>query len=293
MSVPLARPFEASDSVPGTRMVDRTQILAEFCSAATDLGGAVGDAGSVTEVLEALERTWAAGSARIALLVQYGLNLPGRSGGGEDPSRRRRVLPAVAKVVGKPLVNAFMRRFDPLNQASVGHIDFVRRRYMLDFGHYAWLYADETQWSGRSGRPVATLPPRSDEVPTPLWLLDLLAGVTRAAEAGTQEVYGTPCRRFEITADLSQAPRAAPGGLAAPRSSRFEDLLALPAEVWLDEHHVRRVRFRRSEQQMETVQFVEFGVSLDDLDWTRLPTFRSPEEAAKVRRRADPGGVYR
>lgn len=101
-----------------------------------------------------------------------------------------------------------------------------------------------------------------------------------------QEVYGAPCRHLEITVDLSRASRAAPGGLATPRRRRFEDLLALPAEVWLDEHHVRRVRCR-SEHRMETVQFREFGVSLDHLDWTRLPTFRSPEEAAKVRKRAD------
>ena len=226
-----------------------------------------------TDVLEALTRTRAAGSARVALLVEHGLNLP-RFTAHEEPSRRRRALSAVVGAVSKPMLNAFMRRFDPLNQASVGYLDLGRRRYMMDFGHYAELYADETRWSGRSGRPVATLPPHHDAVPTPLWLLDLLAGTTEATEVGTQDVYGTPCRHLEITADLG-----------TPRRKRFEDLLAFPAEVWLDERHVRRVR-TRSENRAETVQFRDFGLSLDHLDWSRLPTFRSPEESAKVRRRA-------
>ena len=64
-------------------------------------------------------------------------------------------------------------------------------------------------------------------------------------------------------------------------SPRFEDLLALPVEVWLDAQHVRRVRYR-PEHLTETLELWDFGVALDDLDWTRLPAFRSPDEAAAV-----------
>jgi hypothetical protein len=59
---------------------------------------------------------------------------------------------------------------------------------------------------------------------------------------------------------------------------RFEDLLSLPIEVWVDESHVRRIRFEHKDQ-VDTVELWDFGTPMDGLDWTRLPTFRSPEEA--------------
>jgi hypothetical protein len=55
----------------------------------------------------------------------------------------------------------------------------------------------------------------------------------------------------------------------------------LPAEVWLDDSHIRRVRFV-SERRIESLELWDFGASLEGLDWTRLPTFRSPERAARL-----------
>jgi hypothetical protein len=67
-----------------------------------------------------------------------------------------------------------------------------------------------------------------------------------------------------------------------PARPRFEDLLALPLEAWIDDTHVRRVRFdggRAAGMGVVTLDLDDFGVEVDDLDWSRLPTFRSPEEA--------------
>jgi hypothetical protein len=125
-------------------------------------------------------------------------------------------------------------------------------------------------------------------------LVDILAGLTAATDEGTDDVRGTPSRRFTATVDLSRASRITPGGVAVPMlmRGRFEDLLALPVEVCVDDEHVRRVRFR-PEHRTETLELWDFGVSLDGLDWTRLPTFRSPGEAAAVAVRGCSGAPRR
>jgi hypothetical protein len=52
-------------------------------------------------------------------------------------------------------------------------------------------------------------------------------------------------------------------------------------EFWIDGSHIRRVRFE-SENRIETVELWDYGVGTDGLDWSRLPTFRSPELAARA-----------
>ena len=237
------------------------------------------DRAAVEAIADAHERTRRAASARIELFIDHTWEMP------PLPKRRRgglmRPVISVAKAAGKQLLRAATRNVDLRHQSAEGVVDLQGRRYMLDYGSYARLYADRKEWSGRSGRPLATLPPDEHELPTPLWLVDILAGVTAATEDVTEDVRGTTCRRFSATIDLSRASRLTPGGVAVPARGRFEDLLALPIEVCLDDEHVRRVRFR-PEHRTETVELWGFGVSLDDLDWRRLPTFRSPGEAAAV-----------
>jgi hypothetical protein len=234
---------------------------------------------AIEVIAEALQRTQDAASARIELLVDYTWKMP------PMPRRRRGGLMAPvtrgAKAAGKRLLKAATGKFDFRHQTAEGVLDLRGRRYMLDYGAYARLYMDRREWDGRSGRPLSTLLPDEHELPTPLWLLDILAGVTAATGDGAEDVRGTQCRRFTATVDVSRASRATPGGVAVPTLARFEDLLALPVEVVVDDRHVRQVRFR-SEHQTETLELWDFGVSLDDLDWTRLPTFRSAEEAATV-----------
>jgi hypothetical protein len=53
--------------------------------------------------------------------------------------------------------------------------------------------------------------------------------------------------------------------------------------VWIDGKHVRRFqtvergsgRYARA-TKTETVELWDFGVPVDELDWSRLPTFRTP-----------------
>lgn len=103
-----------------------------------------------------------------------------------------------------------------------------------------------------------------------------------ATELDVQQVQGRLCRHLAVTVDLGRASAATPDGVATPHSDRFEDLLALPAEVWIDESHVRRVR-HDTRRTTTTVQFREFGTQLDQLDWTRLPTFGSFADIARTK----------
>jgi hypothetical protein len=66
--------------------------------------------------------------------------------------------------------------------------------------------------------------------------------------------------------------------LRPPPVERFEDLRALPVTVWIDGQHVRRIRFesRPPARLLATLDLWEFGDSVSGLDWSRLPTFRSP-----------------
>lgn len=237
------------------------------------------DESSGTQVIAgAHARTLAAATARIELLTDRTGDIPAM------PRRRRgglmRPVTSVTKSVGKHLFKLATRGFDFRHQSAEGVIDLQHRRYMLDYGSYARLYADGREWDGRSGRLLSTLPPDERRLPTPLWLLDVLVGATAAIDEGTDDVRGTTCRRFTATVDLSRASKVTPSGVAVPSLvGRFEDLLALPVEVSVDDEYVRRVCFRR-EYGTETLELWDFGLALDDLDWTHLPTFRSGEAAA-------------
>jgi hypothetical protein len=246
----------------------------------------VDDGAAIELILEAHERTRAAASARIELFIDHTWEMPPK------PKRRRGGLmgpvTSAAKAAGKRLLKAATRNFDFRHQTAEGVIDLEGRRYMLDYGSYARLYTNGKEWDGRSGRLLSTLPPDEQEMPTPLWLLDILAGLTAATEEGTQDVRGAPCRCFTATVDISRASKLTPGGVAVPTLGRFEDLLALPIEICLDDQHVRRVRFH-PEHRTETLELWDFGVSLDDLDWSRLPTFRSPGEAAALAKARERG----
>jgi hypothetical protein len=151
---------------------------------------------------------------------------------------------------------------------------------MIDFGSRAQLYAGGKRFFGRSGRSVEAVRPlrgglRVGEV---LWLLRLLPGTTDASPNGTETIRGTTCRRFAAHTDMERAATANGDGLRPPSVDRFEELRAVPVTVWIDGQHVRRVRFERGPQlrHRATLDLWEFGVPVGDLDWSRLPTIRSP-----------------
>lgn len=153
---------------------------------------------------------------------------------------------------------------------------------MIDFGDYAMLQASDQLWSGRSGRALSTLPSSAPRVASPLWLIDLLGGLTGAVDLGTEQVEAQAWRHWTATADLATASAELPQGMPSPASDRFEELLRLPLEVWVDDTHLRRLSFTE-DNRTETVTFSDFGSGVEDLDWDRLPTFLSPkaEKAAE------------
>ncbi len=238
---------------------------------------------AVEAIAAARERTLAERSARIELVVELDW-----ASVAQMPRKRRGGLSRPVISVAKRVFKIATRNVDLGRISAEGVADFAGRRSMLDAGSFARLHADGKEWSGRSGRPLHTLPAEAQERPTALWLVDLLAGVTGATDAGQAEVRGVSCRCLHATVDVSRASAATPGGVAVPEVPRFEDLLAFPVEVCIDDRHVRRIRVRLA-KRIETLESWDFGVALDDLDWTRLPTFRSPGEAAELARaRAKP-----
>jgi hypothetical protein len=185
-----------------------------------------------TRVAAAYERTIAASVARVEVLVA--VDVP--------PSRSRRrgglLRPAVERCG---------------SARAEGVLELRRRRYMLDHGGYARLGADGREWAGQPGVAISARAGEDPGAPTPLWLIDVLARITTATVAGADVVRGTSCTHLHVTADLR---RASP----------------LPLEVWIDEQHVRRVRFSEG-IRTDTLELWDVGASLGELDWTRLHAF--------------------
>ena len=236
------------------------------------------------------ERTLSASRVRVEFTRELAFPWPPE----QSAARRRRggLLRPVGKLA-KAAGKAAWRRWGPEDVfghlSGEGVIEPASRRYMIDYGSFAELCKDGSCWNGRSGRPIATLPPSSAMKQLELWwLLDVLRGTTGAVLEGKETLQGgVSCRRLAVEADLERASALVPGGLAVPRVERVGDLHALPLSVWIDGERVRCVRFHEpnpmsSSLTLELLEFEPAG-EFADLDWERLPTFRSPEEAAAVR----------
>jgi hypothetical protein len=184
------------------------------------------------------------------------------------------------------LFRAYRRRVAPDREATdrpkfgrlvgVGIAEPANGRYMIDYGSYAEIHTGGETRGGRSGRPVQEFPPAARKEPVVgdvLWLLRVLRGATEASFVGPDTVRGTACRRFDAYVDLERASAAVDDGLAAPQVSRFEQLRALPLTVWIDSTHVRRVEFEQLGRASvrRVLELWDFGVAVDDLDWSRLP----------------------
>ena len=151
-------------------------------------------------------------------------------------------------------------------------MDLQRRCYMLDHGGFARMGADGKEWAGQPGRAISTRSAEEPNSPTPLWLIDVIAGMTEATMASTDVVRGTPCTHHHVTVALSQASRVIRDAVAVPGVDRFEDVLASPIEVWIDDHHLRRVRFSQA-MRIDTLELWDVGSPLEGFDWTRLQAF--------------------
>lgn len=103
--------------------------------------------------------------------------------------------------------------------------------------------------------------------------MDLVVGVTTAADHGVEEVDGRRWRHLKATANLAETSSRRSDGMPSPARGRYEELLAHPIEVWLDGSHLRRIRFVE-DHRTESLLLVEPGVDTDGLDWSQLPDFR-------------------
>ena len=105
-----------------------------------------------------------------------------------------------------------------------------------------------------------------------LWLLP---SVTGAAVDGTDTVRGTACRRLAAHVDMAR-PRQLSREGCGPR--QFERLRALPLTAWIGGQGVRRIRFERGAPapHRTTLELWDVGAPVGNLDWSRLPAFRSP-----------------
>lgn len=216
------------------------------------------ETGAVEAIMDALSRTRAAGTARI--MMSRGardVSLPP-----EQPSLRSTGLLF-------PLVR--LARWFVKNEARArdaeGVIDFARRRYMIDFGGYAVLHVDGRQWAGGSGGRLRRLQAEKPRATVPLWLPDLLDGVRAATEVGVEPVRGTSCRHFNADVDPAHASSVLSGDWPT-------DLGEQPVDVWIDDAHVRRIG-AWVQARAQTLELWDFGLSVEELDWTRLPAFRA------------------
>jgi hypothetical protein len=174
--------------------------------------------------------------------------------------------------------------------AAKGILEPASGRYMIDFGSFAQIHDGRETFGGRSGRPLATLSPFPDQGASAdmLWVLRVLLGTTDAAIEGQEVLHGSVCTKLSVHVDLAIASDAVASGLRSPRVDRFEQLHAMPGTVWTDAEHIRRVHFPNVESRELSLELWDFGVATDQFDWSRLPTFRSPGEAAHYAGEAEP-----
>jgi hypothetical protein len=150
---------------------------------------------------------------------------------------------------------------------------------MIDFDWYAEICTDGVTFGGLSGRSLQTLRPCSKQEGVVLWLLRLLPGTTDARPDGTEILRGTLCRKYAVHAEVARAAAAiglaklvAPSGVSATLPP------VLTLAVWIDDQHIRQVRFEdrvRGSAKTLVLELWDFGVSVEGLDWSRLPTFRT------------------
>jgi hypothetical protein len=220
-----------------------------------------------------------------------------------NPPRRRRrggllrVLFLPIKLTFRMAWSAAMggRRFGELS--AKGILEPATGRYMIDYGSYAEIYKDGERFGGRSGRYLSTLrpwPPGANDTDM-LWLLRLMLGAIEAVEEADAVLHATNCKKLDVRIDVAKASMATDEPLPAPAVDRFQLLRALPGTVWIDTEHVRRVEFADLGSRHLALELWDVGLAIEEYDWSRLPTFRSPSEAAhysgkhpSVYRRAKP-----
>jgi hypothetical protein len=238
------------------------------------------------DVLACAERTLRGTQVRVTLKREFDFSMRERP----SMSRRRggllrpvgKVVRAGATAAGKAAWRHWAEGEDFGHLDGEGIVEPAARRHMVDFGSFAELYKDGRQWNGPSGKPLATTDPWPTDSGLDLWfLLDALLGTAAAEPEAEETLHGAHCRRVSARVDLVRAAERTAESPRVPSVNRFDQLRSLPITVWIDDRHVRRVRFREGDEvsMTLTLDLVDFDPAADDLDWDRLPTFRTPEEA--------------
>jgi hypothetical protein len=221
-------------------------------------------AGALAEVIACAGRTLTAVSARVEVRADTDL--------GWDPERVPRRRPGlVGRLAGRAAKGVWARiapDTDPaelreqfLHQFGEGFLEPAADRYLIDYGGWSQVLIDGRRFSGLSGEPLG---PRYENGPgrsrrdDPLDGLRRLQGATAARWVGAETIRGTPCRLAATTAGQDEFT------------------------VWIDGERIRR--FQTVERgsgrsaratKTETVELWDFGLPVDELDWSRLPSFRA------------------
>ena len=252
---------------PGAAEPRATDLVGTGVAGTTSTGTAqaADPAGALAAVIACATRTLTASSARVEIRDDTDTD--------RDPEPAPRRRPGLIGRLAGRAARAAWDRVAPdtapsealemlLHQFGAGFIEPAGRRYLIDFGGYAEVLFDGRRFGGRSGEPLG---PRYEQRPhrhrrdDPLDGLGKLQRATAARWAGTEQVRWTTCRVVVTTADDDEFT------------------------VWIDSEHVRRfqavergsARFSRA-TTTETVELWDFGVPVDSLDWSRLPSFRTP-----------------
>ena len=243
------------------------------------------DGDQADSVAEAVSRTAETAMAKVSLEMISDTS-PMLTGWDPPPERRpglRGVMSRLFDMAVRLWIKLMMRSADQVRRGD-GFIDFSARRCGIDYGAYAELTDGSSRWSGRSGRALATLPPEPAWALSPLWLFDLLRGVTEASEVDSELVRGRRCQHLRASVDLARVSDAVPQHTPLPPGSWFEELRALPVDIWLDdEGYVRRIRFQHRAPGGASVAYslelFDFGTK-DTVDWSRLPLLKDPRTGA-------------
>jgi hypothetical protein len=222
-------------------------------------------AGALAEVVACATRTLTASSARIQISDDTDT--------GRDPEPAPRRPPGLIGRLAGRAAKAVWERVAPdsdpaelrelfLHQFGAGFIEPAAGRYLIDFGGYAQVLVDGRRFGGLSGQalgPRYELRPHRFRRDDPLDALRKLQRATAARWAGDERVRWTTCRVVETTAVDNEFT------------------------VWIDDQRIQRFQTvehgsGRSARatKTETVELWDFGVPVDELDWTRLPSFRTP-----------------
>jgi hypothetical protein len=232
-----------------------------YSVAARGLGAAPpdGDAETLREVIACAEATLAAPSARIEWRIDTDITHPGR------PRRRPGPVARLAAAAWKrvaPGMDVADLRDAFRHQHGEGFLEPAAGRYQVDYRAYAQLRVDGRHYAGLSGSPLG--PRFRDDRPheqhdDPLGLLEMVRAGTDASQAGAEAVHGTVCRKVAVRAGSAELT------------------------VWIDDDHIRRVRYAEVASGPDaavvrswTLELWDFGVPADSLDWSRLPSFRTP-----------------